>query len=167
MSEPKNTLSVDVLNKLFSHDAKTGDLRWRVDRGRVSAGIRAGCINTEGYRVVGYLGVQYRVHRIIWAMHYGEWPNHQIDHIDGNKLNNAINNLRACDYDGNARNVSKKAKQSSSKHKGVDRHRGRWRARIRTGDGKRLDLGYFRTEEEAAAAYADAAGKFHGEFARL
>lgn len=167
MSACKNRLEVDYLKKIFRCNAELGELRWRIETPRAAPGQLAGTINTEGYIVVGHNKVQYRAHRIIWAMHYGVWPDHQIDHIDGNKLNNCISNLRACDYFGNAQNVGKTARPSKSKYKGVDFHRGRWRARIRPGDGSRLDLGYFATEEEAAAAYAEAAAKFHGEFARL
>jgi hypothetical protein len=167
MSACKNRLEIDYLKKIFRCNSEDGELRWRVETPRATAGQLAGTINTEGYIVVGHNKVQYRAHRIIWAMHYGVWPDHQIDHINGIKTDNRISNLRKCDFFGNAQNVGKRHRKCVSSHKGVDFHKGRWRARIRPGDGTRLELGYFTTEEEAAAAYAEAAGKFHGEFARV
>jgi hypothetical protein len=167
MSACKNRLEIDYLKKIFRCNSEIGELRWRLETPRVTAGQLAGTVNKEGYVVVGHKYVQYRVHRIIWAMHYGEWPDHQIDHINGIKTDNRIDNLRPCNDSQNQRNVKKKSIGKHSKHKGVDLHQGRWRARIRPGDGTRLDLGYFTTEEDAAAAYAEAAAKFHGEFARV
>ena len=160
-------LEIDYLKKIFRCNSEIGELRWCTSIGRVSAGMIAGCITDDGYRAVGHKGFIYMAHRIIWAMHYGEWPDHQIDHINGIKDDNRICNLRPCNDSQNQRNVKKKSTGKKSKHKGVDFHQGRWRARIRPGNGTRLDLGYFATEEEAAAAYAEAAAEFHGEFARI
>lgn len=167
MKKHRNEMDIAYLNKIFKFDAESGVLVWRVSSARAQAGVVAGTVTREGYVSIGHKGTQYQAHRIVWAMHYGEWPSSDIDHINGVKSDNRISNLRLCNDIQNQRNVNKKCNGRHSKHKGVDRHKSRWRARIRTGDGKRLDLGYFHTEEEAAAAYAEAARKFHGEFARL
>lgn len=163
----KKQIDLETLKKIFVCEAEQGELRWRVSSPRAAAGQLAGVVNSEGYRVVGYGGSKYRVHRIIWAMYYEAWPEGDLDHVNGIKTDNRISNLRPCTHGQNMQNCSKRVHARKSRHKGVDFHKGRWRARIRPGDGGRMDLGYFATEEEAAAAYAAAAEKFHGEFSRL
>jgi hypothetical protein len=158
-------LEIDYLKKIFRCNSEIGELRWHINTGRVSAGMIAGCVTDEGYRAVGHKGFTYMAHRIIWAMHYGSWPDHQIDHINCIKDDNRICNLRPCNDSQNQMNRAKC--RGTSRYKGVDLHQGRWRARIRPGDGTRLNLGYFTTEDAAGAAYAEAAAKFHGEFARV
>ena len=91
----------------------------------------------------------------------------QIDHINGNRLDNRKHNLRICTVQQNSCN-RKKAKNSNSKYLGVTFHKrdNRWQAQIRT-NKKRIYLGYFITEKEAAEAYNDAAIKYHKEFAKI
>ena len=76
---------------------ENGKLFWKCDapRGKIKAGTRAGYVDTDGYRLVGIAGVYYKEHRIIWRMHYprGKMPE-ILDHIDGNRSNNKIENLR-------------------------------------------------------------------------
>lgn len=91
----------------------------------------------------------------------------RIDHRDGNGLNNQRENLRPASTRQNGQNRRKLA-PASSKFKGVHRRliSGVWQARIKTSD-RRLHLGYFKTEVDAARAYNDAAKKHFGEFANL
>jgi hypothetical protein len=91
----------------------------------------------------------------------------QIDHIDGNKLNNQRVNLRFCTRTQNACN-GKSRKNSSSKYKGVnfDKQTGRWLARIQM-NKKQKNLGRFDNEVDAAIAYNKMATELHGVFARL
>lgn len=86
----------------------------------------------------------------------------QVDHINGNGLNNRRENIRLCTHEQNSYNQQKP--YGSSKYKGVCRKRGKWDAQIRA-SGKIIWLGSFATEDEAANAYDEAALKHFGEFA--
>lgn len=89
----------------------------------------------------------------------------EVDHIDGNGLNNTRANLRICTHKQNKQNVPKYANNTSG-YKGVsiDRKNNKWTARIKA-NNKYYFLGYFQTPEEAAHAYDEAAKKYFGEFA--
>lgn len=106
-------------------------------------------------------------HRLAWALHHGSWPEHQIDHIDGNPDNNAIANLRAATVAQNLWNRSA-YKRGRSGFKGVSRCKrsGLWRANINV-NGRYISLGRHRTAKDAARAYLEAALRYHGEFAKV
>ena len=110
----------------------------------------------------------YAVHRLVWALGHGRDPHPlEVDHIDGNQANNALENLRACDRSGNSRNRLGSS-NSTSAFVGVSAEPGRkgWRSCIET-KGARTWSGRFRREHHAARAYDRAALRLHGEFARL
>lgn len=161
----QNTLTVPVeyLHAVFSYAPATGKLFWRISSPRAAAGDEAGSM-TKGGRYVQLDGVKYRAARVVWAMHYGEWPVVFIDHIDLNNDNNRLRNLRLASRGQN--NMNRSA-QSNSIFKGVSYRAdsGRWRARI-TVDGVVYHLGSYATAEETHAAYCAAAPKFHGVYAR-
>lgn len=101
-------------------------------------------------------------HRLAWFYVSGEWPDGVIDHIDGNKTNNAISNLRAATHAQNA--ARRKTTRMIGPSRGVVPHQGGYVARIHHA-GKRHYLGYFLDPEEAKAAYEAKAKELHGEFA--
>ena len=97
----------------------------------------------------------------------GNPPNMEVDHINGNGLDNRRINLRVVTHSQNCKNRSKNF-NSRSRFKGVvfHKHRGKWWARIQS-DGKKYSLGLHETEEAAALAYNDAARALHKDFAKL
>lgn len=110
---------------------------------------------------------QVRMHREIMGLQIGD--SRKIDHAQGNTLDNRRfvyrkPNLRIANSLENSRNARKR-KDNTSGYKGVDLHKGRWRARIRV-DGRSIHLGYFATREDARVAYDNAARLYFGEFAR-
>lgn len=104
-------------------------------------------------------------HRLAWFLHYGEWPTCQVDHINGDRHDNRISNLRLASSSENQRN-RKRPKNNTSGYKGVSwiEHYQMWQATIKF-DGKNKYLGRFDTPEEASDAYNKAALRHHGEFA--
>ena len=102
------------------------------------------------------------MHRILLGLHHGD-PR-ECDHINSNGLDNRRENIRVCEVLENRKNRQKN-RNNSSGAKGVYKHRDKWRAEIRS-DGRKYYLGVFATLSEAAAAYAEASKKLHGEFGR-
>ena len=104
-----------------------------------------------------------RMHRIIFERMMGSIPEgKQIDHINGDGLNNTIENLRICTPDQNRINRSKCKNPKMSKYKGVRSSGVRWGARV-----KQIWIGTFDSEIEAAKAYDRKAKELYGEFACL
>ncbi|WEL95505.1 HNH homing endonuclease [Xanthomonas phage vB_XooS_NR08] len=104
---------------------------------------------------------RYKAHRIAWLLHTGQWPSQHLDHIDGARTNNRIDNLRECNKAENSQNKGK-YKNCTSGVTGVHWHKRykKWVAQIRV-DGKLIHLGGFDTIEEAAQARAAAKARYH------
>lgn len=165
-SDIKPLPSLDRLNELFVYDAASGDLRWKTipqHFKRAKVGDLVGAIGAKGYRVVGIARVYYLVHRIIWKMVTGTDPVDQIDHIDGDRLNNRWANLRAA-TNGQNRWNAKLSKNNSSGTKGVswDANRRVWAVAV---NGKRI--GRFKDKQDAINVRMECAAKAHGEFLRV
>jgi len=130
---------------------RDGVLYWKQDRGySIKAGDKAGCRYASGYIYLKIDYKAYRAHRIIWLMHKGILPK-QIDHINGIKEDNRIENLRECDNSTNQRN---KRATGSSKYMGVhlEKVTGRWLTTT-TVCKKKIMIGKFANEKSAAIAY--------------
>jgi CO dehydrogenase/acetyl-CoA synthase gamma subunit (corrinoid Fe-S protein) len=141
-----------------------GHLTWKVQKSNnVKVGSFAGSVNSEGYLQVGIDRVLYKVHRLIYLWHYGFVYN-LIDHIDQNKLNNKIQNLRIATNSQNLRNRSKQVNNTSG-FKGVSfhKHTNKFQAKIKI-NKKQIYLGLFLSAEEAYDVYCIAAKKYHKEF---
>lgn len=117
-----------------------------------------GWINAGGYHVVRLNGRDMYVHRIAIFLTYGIWPE-AVDHVNGNKIDNRISNLRIATRQENLFNSRCRA-DSKSGVKGVNKHGKGWRAKIKR-DGKLYFLGTYPTIEEAADAYKRAAAQLH------
>jgi hypothetical protein len=106
----------------------------------------------SGYIYMQIAGKKYAGHRLAWLSVYGHFPDGQIDHIDGNRSNNALSNLRVVSNQVNQQNSSLRIDNSSGQV-GVSWFKTRltWRAVINV-SGKQTTLGYFKILEEAIAA---------------
>lgn len=109
----------------------------------------------KGYRRIGVGKKLVFAHRLIWAIHYGSWPDGNIDHINGDKQDNRITNLRIASKSENALNVTKPRSTNTSGFLGIWKSGSRWAASICVG-GKKTTLGRFPTPSEAHAAYVKA-----------
>ena len=164
-------LTAEFVRSVLDYDPQTGILRWRHRWDRPQqwntrySGTVAGQIN-NGYRCIQVERDKgaYNAARLAWLYVTGEWPLDQIDHINGIRDDNRWRNLRAASNAENNRNRGAQSNNGTGL-RGVSRWGKRWQARISV-DGRQVRVGAFDTPEEAAAAYAAAARRLHGEFAR-
>lgn len=158
-------LTFERLQELLSYEPETGIFRWRK---RPATWMKDGCVagtnRPDGYREVRIQGRGYLSHRLAWLYMTGEWPAHEIDHINADKIDNRFANLREANRAENTRNVGLR-KDNKSGVKGVEwrPYIGKYVAQIRV-DGKRIYLGCFSTLEEAKAARDAVGEKYHGDF---
>ena len=113
-------LTAERLRELLNYDADTGKFTWRVDRpGRFArAGKEAGTITIYGYRSI-CIGRPRMAHRLVFLYMTGEMPQDDVDHIDGNPLNNAWSNLRDVSHRANTQNIRKARRHNKSGLLGV------------------------------------------------
>ena len=156
--KPAQLPSAEYLHSRLTYDAATGALSWRHNAAYPQcwnskwAGRGAFTAQFQGYRTGRLDGKQYLAHRLIWAFCTGSWPTQQIDHINGDRSDNRIANLREVSNTDNARNASLSANNTSGTT-GVwlDKRRNRWCAEIKI-NRRKVHLGSYATPEEAAQA---------------
>ena len=131
---------------------REGGLYWRISlRNGVSAGSRVGHLNEHGYLMVKFKGKLCRQHRVIWEMHHGPIPDDlTIDHINGVKDDNRIENLRLLTHERNSQ-LGARRRISKDLPYGVFKAKNRFRARLRRGT-QRIELGSHLTAEAANIA---------------
>ena len=158
---PTTLPSQKKLQELF--DYRDGQLYWKE---RINSSIDlskpAGYIRKDGYRGIQIEGKIYKAHRLIWKYHYGKDPKEFIDHIDGNKSNNNIENLRESTKQQNSFNRGPH-KNNELGVKGLCKLGNKYRAAIMI-NGKNKHLGMFDTIEEARLAREEAEKKLFKEF---
>lgn len=161
-------ITQERLKELLDYNPESGEFRWKAHRkNALLVGSIAGSTHRTGYRQIKVDYVLYKAHRLAWMYVYGEMPELSIDHIDMDKANNAISNLRMATKSQNGYNRPIQ-RHNTTGYKGVSKIKGkdRWIAQIRN-NGAPVKLGWFSSPEDAHNAYCAAAKKFHGEFARV
>lgn len=159
----KQSITKELLNELFEY--KDGELYRKIVRSnRNTINDKAGYINPNGYKVININGCIFKNHRLIFLMINGYLPN-TLDHIDGNKLNNKIENLREATKVENGQN-SKLSKRNTSGAKGISWNKriSSWNVRL-TINGITKSFGYYKNLELAELVSIEAREKYHGTFA--
>lgn len=157
----RDLLTVERLRELYRYDPETGEFTHLRGTGRGRVGTIAGTRRNTGYWTLEVDGVRYLAHRLAWFYVTGAWPAEFIDHIDRDRTNNRFSNLREATPVQNQMNKSSR-RGSYSRFVGVTfcQRKKKWKAQI--GINRRMiALGYFDTEEAAAAAYQAAKPKYH------
>jgi hypothetical protein len=164
----KTAVTHDRLCEVIAYDPETGIFTWRgkprlrrkligAPAGNRSAASRYIDIEIDQRR--------YQAHRLAWFYVHEEWPTGLIDHINGDKADNRIANLRIATKSLNAANAKRPATNTSG-HKGVYLRPNGWRACIKI-NGRQRFLGHFKRKDDAIAAYTAAAEKAFAAFARI
>jgi hypothetical protein len=159
--------SQEELRDLFDYDHKTGNLIWRIHRnshaGKIKPGDVAGTPGSNGYLVIGVNRMRYAAHRLVWLWHHGALPRHQLDHINGIRSDNRIENLREATAGENRQNMKDRANNTGLRGVYFNSRPGRvkrYSASIAV-NGKSRCLGYFLTKDEAHVAYLKAKSELH------
>jgi len=177
MSNPRNPrkakkIPLTIAKERLSYDRFTGELTWkhldyRNNRWNTRyAGKTAGYVNQEGYLFVKLDSEAYPAHRVIWALVNGEIPDYLgVNHIDGNKRNNRIANLRL--VTASQKQVSRKRNKAKSLPKGIywNGPRRRYHVDLKY-KGERYYGGIYQSLNEAKAVLAAMQQRIHGEFSR-
>jgi hypothetical protein len=161
----RDDLTAEYVRELLDYDPENGALTWKRSDRPGWNGKPAGKQFARGQSQIqiGGRGRMYLIHRIIWLMQTGEWPPHQIDHIDGNPSNNRWSNLRLATASENCMNRGLRPDNSTG-FPGVSKRRGgSFRAYINK-QGKREYLGDFDTAERAYAARCARQKELFGQF---
>ena len=170
MKDYETGLTQERVRELLSYDPTTGIFSWRVVRcghkagtgGTIKAGSVAGGNGSASYRRIGIDGVRYKAHRLVWMYVHGRWPAELIDHINGDRDDNRITNLREATKSENGENQRKAKAGTKTGILGICWHQEakKFMASITVG-GKQKYLGCFHTAEEAHQAYLVAKRELH------
>ena len=161
-------LSQPELKQLLVYEPDTGFVLWKEKRSNMPKNSKAGCKNGSGYMVITINSKTYRLQRVIWLYLFGHIPHgYYIDHINGNKTDNRLCNLRLATNSQNQQNRPA-PQNNSSGYRGVTWHKqaGKWMSRICI-QNKRETLGLFDTAEEAYFAYKKRASEAYTHANRL
>lgn len=145
-------LTKELLNKYFSYNPEEGIFTRKTSYNSFRKGDISGSVDSQGYIIISIKGERIKAHRAAMIMTHGKSPD-IVDHINGVKSDNRINNLRAVSSRQSSRNTSK-SKRNSSGRVGVywNKRGSKWQARICGNNGQRIQIGYFKCKLEAVAA---------------
>jgi len=159
-------LTAERIRSVLAYEAETGFLLYSEARRGMrknQIGKQAGALNADGYLMIHMDGKRYQAHRLAWLHVHGEWPEHEIDHINGCRSDNRMCNLRDVTRRVNSQNLRRSMpKRLADAPLGVSWHRvcKKWRAMIWNGS-KNIYLGLFDDPAEAHRAYIDAKRRLH------
>jgi len=142
------------LEEILDYNPQTGSLTWKVRRGSKGAGTIASYKNTKGYVGICIDRKHMKAHRVAWLMTYGELPNGDIDHIDGNPSNNKLDNLRDVSHSANIQNRKSATVKNKTGFLGVVKRKNKFAAHVHR-NGKQIYLGLFETAELAHQTYKE------------
>jgi hypothetical protein len=162
MSKNDELLTFEEAYRILNYDCFTGEIRWSGNRSDLDymskqnidkhLGKHARRVDGNGYIKIQIKGKNYKAHRLAWLMTYEKWPDGEVDHIDGNGLNNRIENLRDVTKSQNQRN-RRINKASTTGVTGVCFHKVKKKYEVSIkSNGRQVYVGAFKTIEEAAAA---------------
>lgn len=156
--------TVQAFSMLVNIDPDTGSVTWKSKKANRKAGAEVGMTTDEGYRRTAFNGHYFYVHRFLWTYANGPIPEgYELDHINGNRGDNRISNLRLCTTKQNKQNrhgTSKNKKSSGALGATWNSRQRKWKTQIKL-DSKTTHLGYYDTAEEAHAVYMAAKRKLH------
>ena len=155
------TLTAEYLRSVLDYEPATGIFTWKVrTANNVKVGDATGSQNGEGYLLIRLQSRLHQAHRLAWFYVYGTWPEDQLDHINRNRSDNRISNLRAVTNKQNMQNAGKR-RDNTSGYQGVSwhKHGSKWQVGI-VHNQKRMHLGLF-DDLEAAIAARKAAEKIY------
>lgn len=159
-------MNAERLRQLLSYDPETGVFTWRIARGPVVAGSAAG-FPIGRYWMICVDGRDYSAHRLAWLHMHGHWPAEDVDHTNGDGLDNRAANLREATRTENCCNT-RRGSRNTSGEKGVSywSKPEKWVAEVVL-HGRRVHLSKHDTFEAAVAARRAAVTAHHGQFARI
>jgi hypothetical protein len=153
--------TIERLAQAISYSPSTGELRWRVKIGSLSPGQLAGAKNKKGYICLMLDGKPLYAHRVAWALATGAWPTGVVDHINHDKSDNRLENIRDVSRTANRQNQRAALSNNSTGIIGAGaRKYGRYVAGIKA-NGEYHYLGSFGNPQDAHQAYVEAKRKLH------
>ena len=155
-----------AFEKIVQYNPENGNLYWLTQRGRaIKPGQQIKGTVSNGYMVVSIDRKNYLIHRLAWFLTFQKFPDQQIDHINHNKLDNRLCNLREASPSENQWN-KKRQRNNSTGFKGVslNKNTGLYKARVKKAR-KEFWLGCYKTPEEAHEAVQNARNLLHNQFA--
>lgn len=148
------------LRELLDYQPDTGKFTWLVKRGNKSAGAPAGCFDADGYKVIRVDTRMYKAHRLAWLYVHGVMPTLNIDHINRDKADNRIANLRECNQSENMQNVADASTRSGCRGVTWYARDQKWIVRLRL-NYKVIRVGRFKNLSDAIAARKKAEQQYH------